>query len=510
MSDSSVQNTLQDDQQNTDKTEELIHQFAKTNSPYYVNVFAKLSEAPGFRASFNLFAALFSPIWFGARGLWSWFLVFLLVESAGYIQLARGLFGNLGQDQLERAEAIRRTLNSRLEQIEEARATGSSSLASLERATQSLQGALDDALAQAQAASGDSLGLIILGLFILIASKVIVALSANWTLETRFTKWRSDNSLAHGLSMPRTLIATVIFGTVAGLTALRFARPDLVPSLLDFPTDKMIRIGIADSIKGWFDWAKQSGGEFFNTITLSVRSLLDALEVVFVGTPWPVTILVVAILAWLSGGARVAIFTTAALAYLGILGFWEKAMTTISLLGAAAMVSITLGIPIGIACARHPRLYLIVRPILDFMQSMPSFVYLIPVIAFFGAGKPAAIVATLIFGSPPVIRLTVLGLQQVPHAAREAALAFGATPSYLLFKVDLPLASKTIMAGVNQTILLSLAMVVVASLIGAKGLGEDVLEALQFASEGQGILAGLAILFCALILDRIVAGKAKT
>ncbi len=489
------------------QTNDLIRNFVKKNSEYYVNVFGKLSEAPGFKASFNFFAALFSPIWFGARGLWSWFLVFLLVESFGYIQLMRGLFGNLGQDQLERAEAIRRTLTSRLEQIEEAKAAGSASLASLERATQSLQGALNDALAKAEAASADSLGLIIFGLLILLCSKIIVAISANWALETRFTKWRSDNRLPHGLSVPRTAIASIIFGTVAGLTALRFSRPDLVPVLLDFPTDKNIRIGIADSIKAWFEWAKTSGDDFFNSITLGVRSLLDGLEIVFVGTPWPVTILVVAILAWLSGGARVAIFTTAALAYLGVLGFWEKAMTTISLLGAAAMVSITLGIPIGIACARKPRLFMIVRPVLDFMQSMPSFVYLIPVIAFFGAGKPAAIVATLIFGSPPVIRLTVLGLQQVPHAAREAAMAFGATPAYLLFKVDLPLASRTIMAGVNQTILLSLAMVVVASLIGAKGLGEDVLEALQFASEGQGILAGLAILFCALILDRIVAGK---
>lgn len=485
----------------------LINSFTEKNSSYYVKVFEKLSEAPGFRASFNLFAAIFSPIWFAARGLWSWFFVFLLIESYGYTQLARGFFGNLGQDQLSRAEAIKRTLSSRLEQIEEARASGSSSLAALERAAQSLQGALDDALAKAEAASADSSGLIIFGFIIIIMSKAIIALSANWMLETRFTRWRSDSSLASGISMVRTLIGTSLFALVTVLSGLRFARPDTVPQLLDFPTDQNIRINIANSIKSWFDWAKTSGDEFFNTITLSVRSLLDGLEVLFVGTPWPVVIVLVAILAWLSGGPRTAIFTTAALAYLGILGFWEKSMTTISLLGAAAMVSVSLGIPVGILCARYPRLFMVVRPILDFMQSMPSFVYLIPVIAFFGAGKPAAIVATLIFGSPPVIRLTVLGLQQVPEAAREAAMAFGASPAYLLFKVDLPLASRTIMAGVNQTILLSLAMVVVASLIGAKGLGEDVLEALQFASEGQGILAGLAILFCALILDRIVTGN---
>ncbi|MFD0982614.1 ABC transporter permease [Tropicimonas aquimaris] len=211
-------------------------------------------------------------------------------------------------------------------------------------------------------------------------------------------------------------------------------------------------------------------------------------------------------LAYLSAGVRVAIFTGAALAYLGLLGFWEKAMTTVALLGAAALISITLGIPLGIYCARRPRAFAIVRPILDFMQSMPSFVYLIPVVAFIGSGKPASVVATMIFGSPPVIRFTVLGLQQVPEAVREAALAFGATPTTCSAR-STPLAAPTIMDGVNQTILLSLAMVVVASLIGAKGLGEDVLEALQYAAAGQGILAGLAILFCALILDRIVTGK---
>ncbi|WP_136659390.1 ABC transporter permease subunit [Nitratireductor sp. XY-223] len=487
--------------------ENLVATFAGSNSGYYSRQFAYLSEAPGFRASFNPMAGLASPVWFGARGLWSWFLVFLLAETFAYIQIFRGWLGNLGQDQLERAEAIRRTLATRLEQIEAARQSGDSSLEALERAAQSLQRALDDSLSAAQAASGDALALVLFGLAILAAAKLSAAVIANWALETRFTRWRSDQSLASGLSTGRVIAATVVFVCAAGLSSLRFARPDIVPMLLDFPTDKNFRIATADWIKDGFEWAKSSGAEFFNAITLGVRSLLDGLEIVFVGTPWPVIIIFVGMLAWLTGGSRVAIFTIAALAYLGILGFWEKAMTTISLLGAAAMVSITLGIPLGILCARRPRLFAIIRPILDFMQSMPSFVYLIPVIAFFGAGKPAAIVATLIFGSPPVIRLTVLGLQQVPGTVREAALAFGATPAYLLFKVDLPLAARTIMAGVNQTILMSLAMVVVASLIGAKGLGEDVLEALQFASEGQGILAGLAILFCALILDRIVAGK---
>ena len=210
-----------------------------------------------------------------------------------------------------------------------------------------------------------------------------------------------------------------------------------------------------------------------------------------------------------SAGWRASIFTGAGLAYLGYLGFWDKSMQTLALLGTAACISITLGVPLGILCARSERLYAFVRPVLDFMQTMPAFVYLIPIIAFFGTGKPAAVIATMIFGGSPVVRLTVLGLRGVPESVREAAMAFGANKRYLLWKVDIPLAMPSIMAGINQTILLSLAMVVIASLIGAKGLGQDVLEALQYASEGLGILAGLAILFCAMLLDRIIQGKRR-
>ena len=194
---------------------------------------------------------------------------------------------------------------------------------------------------------------------------------------------------------------------------------------------------------------------------------------------------------------------------MGFLGFWVKAMTTLALLGTAAILSIVIGIPLGIFCARRQRFYSLIRPIMDFMQTMPAFVFMIPVIAFFGTGKVAAVIITMIFGGTPVVRLTVLGLRGVPETIREAAIAYGATKWYLLRKVDLPLATPSILAGVNQTVMLSLAMVVVASLIGAKGLGQDVLEALQYANVGQGILAGIAILFVALILDRVVQGKKR-
>ena len=247
----------------------------------------------------------------------------------------------------------------------------------------------------------------------------------------------------------------------------------------------------------------------FDAITFGIRSLLDALEVLFVNTPWMVIAAFIILVTWLTAGIRTAIFSGAFLAYMGLLGFWEKAMTTLALLGTAACLSIVIGISLGMFCARRPRLYSFIQPIMDFMQTMPAFVFMVPVIAFFGVGKPAAVIVTMIFGGTPVVRLTVLGLRGVPEHVREAAIAFGASKWYLLTKVDLPLASPSIRAGINQTIMLSLAMVVVASLIGAKGLGEDVLEALQYANVGQGILAGFAILFCAMILDRIVQGQRK-
>ncbi len=252
-----------------------------------------------------------------------------------------------------------------------------------------------------------------------------------------------------------------------------------------------------------------NGEAFFDLITFIIRVVLDALETVFVGTPWIVVASLLVLLTTLTAGLRTAIYTGAFLAYMGILGFWVKAMTTLALLGTAACLSIAIGIPLGMFCARRQRLYSIIQPIMDFMQTMPAFVFMIPVIAFFGTGKPAAVVTTMIFGGTPVVRLTVLGLRGVPEAVREAATSFGAGKWYLLTKVDLPLAAPSIRAGVNQTIMLSLAMVVVASLIGAKGLGEDVLEALQYANVGQGILAGFCILFCAMILDRIVQGQRK-
>jgi len=179
-------------------------------------------------------------------------------------------------------------------------------------------------------------------------------------------------------------------------------------------------------------------------------------------------------------------------------------METIALLGTAALLALSIGIPVGLWCGRKKTAYVVVKPILDFMQTMPAFVYLLPVIAFFGVGKPSGIIATMIFGMPPVIRLTALGISEVPSSIREAATAYGASHFFLLFYVDLPLAQQAILTGVNQSLLMCLSLAVVAPLNAAQGLVENILSALQHADVGKGILAGIAILLCAVILDRLI------
>ena len=254
------------------------------------------------------------------------------------------------------------------------------------------------------------------------------------------------------------------------------------------------------------DNAAVAGAGAFDSIVFGVRSVLDALTVALIGTPWPVVIAVICVVAWRAAGPRVAIFTAAALAYIALLGYWEVSMETVALVGAAVILCVVMGIPLGIWFGKSERAYRFAEPVLDLMQTLPAFVYLIPIIAFFGTGNPPGILATIIFGMPPVIRLTALGMKGVPESIKEAAVAFGASRWQLLRDVEIPLALPSIMTGVNQTILMCLSMVVIISLIGGGGLGKEILEALQYAAKGPGLLGGFAILFCAMVMDRIAQG----
>ncbi|WP_371228938.1 ABC transporter permease [Roseovarius sp. 2305UL8-3] len=498
------------DATDTTDAERLTAEFAGPSAGYYAREFARIGQHRAFRLTFNLAALLLGPIWFAARHLWTHVIIFGALEILAFVTLTRGLFKDLGFDERLRTDRITKTLSQRREQLETAIAEGSDSVGNLSRAVESLEGAIQNSIAAAEAASEFSVYLVLIGLSLFVALRLIQSVVANWLLERHFVRWRSDKSTASGLSYGNGAIAIGLTLATYGGSALHYSLSKPLDVLAQFPANGGLRRDTANAIKAFLEDLTVIGEGFFDGITAGIKTLLDALETVLVSTPWPVIGVAIVLIAWRSAGSRVAIFSAAGLAYIGLLGFWEKAMSTVALLGTASCISIFLGIPVGILCAKKPKVYMFVRPVLDFMQTMPSFVYLIPVIAFFGTGKPAGILATLVFGSPPVIRLTVLGLQSVPETVREAALAFGASPRFLLFKVDLPLAAPTIMAGVNQTIMLSLSMVVVASLIGAKGLGEDVLEALQFAAAGQGILAGLAILFCAMILDRTIQGKKKS
>ena len=483
-----------------------VPEFVRTSPGYYARQFERIGSRAGFVPTFNAAAALLGPIWFGARGLWSWAVGFLILETIGFVQLARGLFGDLGAGARERVASIEGTLELRRRQLAAAIESGSEKAAVYERTVRSLEASIGEIRAEVAAAEAQGLWIALAGLATLAVAKLVQAAVANSALEARFSSWLSNPALRHGMPGRDVALAALFAAVIVASATLHYALPGGVALLGEFPTVPSIRLTAIGWVERFFAAAVTHGDALFDVITGAIRLLLDTLELVFVETPWIVIASFIVLLTWLSAGPRAAIFSGAFLAYMGLLGFWDKAMTTLALLGTAACLSIAIGIPLGMFCARRPRLYAAIRPVMDFMQTMPAFVFMIPVIAFFGTGKPAAVVTTMIFGGTPVVRLTVLGLRGVPEHVREAAIAFGASRWYLLTRVDLPLASPSIRAGVNQTIMLSLAMVVVASLIGAKGLGEDVLEALQYANVGQGILAGFAILFCAMILDRIVQG----
>lgn len=321
---------------------------------------------------------------------------------------------------------------------------------------------------------------------------------------------RSLGASAGGVTASRAVFALLLLAFAYVLTLMRFV-PFEPPALLArFPTDQAIPTAVA----GWIDAVVSAfvrfARDFFDAVTAGLRNALNFVEAVFVSTPWPVTGLVTLLLAWRLAGLRTTIFTAAALAYLGLLGLWEPSFATLALVAVSVLISVALGLPIGIAMAKSDRVHTVIEPILDVMQTLPTFVYLIPAVALFSIGKPPGVIATVIFALPSMIRLTELGIRQVPAHVREAANAFGATPAQLLWKVELPLAIPSIRLGVNQTIMMSLSMVVVAALIGAGGLGEGVMKALQFLKSGQGFIVGFAIVLCAMVLDRMVRGREES
>ena len=269
----------------------------------------------------------------------------------------------------------------------------------------------------------------------------------------------------------------------------------------EFPFD--VGRDVGHRIDVWLDWLKDNFSPLFQAIKDVIVWFLIALEDMMLWFTWPALIGAVALSSWLLVSFRMALFAGASLLLLATFGLWESTVETMALIIVTVTLSILIAVPMGIWASQSERLDAVLRPILDAMQTMPSFVYLVPAIAFFSLGDTPAVLATLIYAVPPAVRLTNLGIRQLPAETLEAADSFGMTRSQMLIKVKIPLAIPTIMAGINQTTLMALAMVVIASLVGAGGLGEDVNRGLGRIEPGNAFLAGLGIVFLAIIIDRL-------
>ena len=243
--------------------------------------------------------------------------------------------------------------------------------------------------------------------------------------------------------------------------------------------------------------------EFFDLVKDGIGAFVGALEVVLTAPPELLMVAIFAAIAFFVSGWRVALFSVLGFLLIISLGLWDDTMLSLALVLAATVVSLLIGVPIGVLAAKSRAVQAAARPTLDIMQTMPAFVYLVPMVVFLGLGATPGLVATVIFAAPPAVRLTMLGIQQVPQNTVEAAHAFGATPWQTLRKVELPQALPTIMAGVNQVIMLALSMVVIAGLVGAGGLGGEVVRGLGRLDVGQAFVAGLGIVIIAIYLDRV-------
>ena len=262
----------------------------------------------------------------------------------------------------------------------------------------------------------------------------------------------------------------------------------------------------AEAIDTNINYLRAQYAGFFDAMTHILRQSLLRVEVAFMETPWPVTAFLFLALSWAFTNRATTIFVAGSLSFLAVFELWQIAMQTMALVVVATFICVFVGLPVGIWMAKNKMFRWITEPVLDVMQTIPSLSYLVPAVAFFGISQPPAVLATVVFAIPPMVKLTALGILQVPDSTKEAALAFGASDRQLLRKVELPMAIPSIMAGLNQTIMLALSMATISAFIGAAGLGALVTESLGDAQAGKGLLAGVAIALVAMMIDRILRG----
>jgi glycine betaine/proline transport system permease protein len=269
------------------------------------------------------------------------------------------------------------------------------------------------------------------------------------------------------------------------------------------PSDYEIYIPIGEWIEGNIkEWLFEQR-PLFKKISAPIDTVLNSLDSLFNFIPFPIILLIFIIFAYRTNGIKFAIFSFVSLVFIDLVDLWSESMTTLAMIFTAVLFCMLIGIPLGIIASRSNTFEIILRPILDIMQTIPSFVYLIPVVMLFGVGLTPGVVATIIFALPPIIRLTNLGIRQVGKGFKEAGSSLGLTRFLILIKIEIPLSLKTIMAGVNQTLMLALSMVVIAALIGAGGLGLTVYIALGRLDVGSAVIGGTGIVILAIILDRI-------
>lgn len=269
-------------------------------------------------------------------------------------------------------------------------------------------------------------------------------------------------------------------------------------------------INIGKYIEQAINWLTNNFASFFDALNTGIGGFINGFQHILNAVPFYVSIALLVALAWFKSGKGTSLFTLLGLLLIYFMGYWSETMDTLALVLSSTFIALIVGIPLGIWSGNSNRAESALRPILDFMQTMPAFVYLIPAVLFFGLGVVPGAFATVIFAMPPVVRLTNLGIRQVPKDIVEATQSFGATQRQLLFKVQLPLALPTILTGINQTIMLSLSMVVIAAMIAAGGLGEIVLRGITQMQIGLGFEGGIAVVILAIILDRISQGMARS
>ncbi len=323
----------------------------------------------------------------------------------------------------------------------------------------------------------------------------------------KITDWvtgNGDKSKDEKAKRRRKKLTTFIGVITAAILVSLLIHGSEMESAMDYPVN--VGPDITRGIDSVINWVVVNLGWFFDAISDNLKIALGKLRDFLIWIPWPVTVALVFLVGWRVASLRIGVASALGMMAIGVVNLWEPAMVTVAIMIVSVTIAVGVGIPIGIASARNNTADTLLRPILDAMQTMPSFVYLVPGIMLFGLGNVAAILATVLYAIPPCIRLTNLGIRQVDPAVVEAGRSFGSSPLQLLVKVQMPMAIPTIMAGINQTVMMALAMATIAAMVGAGGLGIEVLRSMGQLEEGKAFVAGAGIVVMAIIIDRISQG----